>query len=77
VTLMGEVLREQGRALEIAVLGPAPAPLSMLRGRKRFNCLLKSDDWGKVRGLYAAMTRANPDPRKVRTGLDLDPLSTL
>jgi primosomal protein N' (replication factor Y) len=77
VTLMGRVLREQGRALDIDVLGPAPAPLSMLRGRKRFNCLLKSDDWGKVRGLYAALVRANPDPRKVRTGLDLDPLSTL
>ena len=77
VSLMGQVLREQGRALGIDVLGPAPAPLSMLRGRKRFNCLLKSDDWAKVRGLYAAMVRANPDPAKVRTGLDLDPLSTL
>jgi primosomal protein N' (replication factor Y) len=77
VGILGEVLREQGRALDIAVLGPAPAPLAMLRGRKRFNCLLKSDDWGKVRTLYAAMARSNPDPRNVRTGLDLDPLSTL
>ncbi|WP_272700108.1 replication restart helicase PriA [Desulfovibrio sp. Fe33] len=77
VNLLGQILREQGRALGIAVLGPAPAPLSMLRGRKRFNCLLKSDDWGKVRGLYAAMARANPEPREVRTALDLDPLSTL
>lgn len=77
VNLLGQVLREQGRALGISVLGPAPAPLAMLRGRKRFNCLLKSDDWSKVRGLYAALVRANPDPRAVRTGLDLDPLSTL
>ncbi|EGB14087.1 primosomal protein N [Pseudodesulfovibrio mercurii] len=77
VNLLGQVLREQGRALQVDVLGPAPAPLAMLRGRRRFNCLLKSDDWGKVRGLYAAMVRANPDPRTVRTGLDLDPLSTL
>lgn len=77
VSLMGEVLCEQGRSLGVDVLGPAPAPLSMLRGRKRFNCLVKSDDWAKVRTLYATMSRANPNPKQVRTSLDLDPLTTL
>lgn len=75
--LFGRVLQDRAGALGITVLGPAPAPLGMLRGRKRFNCLLKGDDWGKVRSLYGHMTQANPNPRKVRTSLDLDPLTTL
>lgn len=77
LSLFGAVLKEQALKTGVVVLGPAPAPLSMLRGRKRFNCLVKSDDWGKVRTLYGHMAAANPDPRQVRTSLDLDPLSTL
>ena len=77
LSLLGAVLKEQALKAGVSVLGPAPAPLSMLRGRKRFNCLVKSDDWGKVRTLYGHMAAANPDPRQVRTSLDLDPLSTL
>ena len=77
VSLLGDVLREQGKIVGVDVLGPAPAPLSMLRGRKRFNCLIKSDDWGKVRTLYGHLVAANPNPKQVRTSLDLDPLSTL
>ena len=77
LSLLGDALREQARSLGVDVLGPAPAPLSMLRGRRRFNCLVKADDWGKVRTLYGHMAAVNPDPRQVRTSLDLDPLSTL
>ena len=77
VSLFARVLKERAAGLGITVLGPAPAPMGMLRGRKRFNCLLKGDDWGKVRTLYAHLAQANPDPKKVRTGLDLDPLTTL
>lgn len=75
--LLGDVLKERAQGEGVTVLGPAPAPLSMLRGRKRFNCLVKSDDWGKVRSLYGRMAAANPDMKHVRTSLDLDPLSTL
>lgn len=77
LSLFGDALRERAREEGVDVLGPAPAPLSMLRGRKRFNCLVKADDWGKVRSLYGHMAMTNPDPRQVRTSLDLDPLSTL
>jgi len=77
LSLLGDVLREQARREGVDVLGPAPAPLSMLRGRKRFNCLVKSDGWPKVRTVFAHMAAANPDPRQVRASLDLDPLSTL
>jgi len=77
ISLFARVLKQHGERLGVTVLGPAPAPMSMLRGRKRFNCLLKGDDWGKIRTLYAHLAQANPNPRKVRTGLDLDPLTTL
>jgi len=77
ITLFSRILRQHSAELGISVLGPAPAPLSMLRGRLRFNCLLKGDDWGKVRTLYAYVAQNNPNPKKVRTSLDLDPLTTL
>ncbi len=69
------LLRE--RAGSMTVLGPAPAPLGMLRGRKRFNCLVKGTDWQDIRSLFAALRQWNPDPGQVRLGLDLDPVSML
>ncbi|QJB54921.1 primosomal protein N' [Pseudodesulfovibrio sp. zrk46] len=77
ISLFAKVLKLQAAKLGITVLGPAPAPLSMLRGRRRYNCLLKGADWSKLRTLYAHVAQANPNPAKVRTGLDLDPLTTL
>ncbi|ADU62276.1 MAG: primosomal protein N' [Pseudodesulfovibrio sp.] len=75
--LFAKVLSEKASGLGIVALGPAPAPFGMLRGRKRFNCLFKGDDWGRVRTLYAHLVQANPCPDKIRLGLDLDPLTTL
>ncbi|MDD3311506.1 primosomal protein N' [Pseudodesulfovibrio sp.] len=77
VARIGETLRARAAELGVTALGPAPAPLSMLRGRRRFNCLLKSADWGRLRTLYAHLAQANPAPGEVRLSLDLDPLSTL
>ena len=77
ISLFARILRERAGELGITVLGPAPAPLSVLRGRRRFNCLLKGDDWMRLRTLFAHLVRANPDPRQVNVALDLDPLTTL
>ncbi len=77
LSLFSGILKQQAEGLGITVLGPAPAPMSMLRGRRRFNCLLKGTDWGKIRTLYAHVAHANPNPRKIRTSLDLDPLTTM
>ncbi|WP_419788326.1 replication restart helicase PriA [Pseudodesulfovibrio sp.] len=77
VAHIGNALRAHAGELEITALGPAPAPLSMLRGRRRFNCLLKGHDWGKLRTLYGYLVQANPAPGEVRLSLDLDPLTTL
>lgn len=77
ISLFADVLKRRAAGLGISVLGPAPAPMSMLRGRKRFNCLLKGSDWTHIRTLFGAVAQANPNPKQVRISLDLDPLTTL
>ncbi len=67
--------RAAPRQTEVEVLGPAPAPLSLLRGRFRQRLLLKCQ-----RGLNAsALARAWVDqvdiPNQVRVAIDVDPYS--
>ncbi|WP_415717385.1 primosomal protein N' [Maridesulfovibrio sp.] len=70
-------IREVAKETGIMAMGPVPAPLAQLRGRKRFNCLLKSDDWLKTRALYAEILRRNPDKKQIRITMDLDPVNML
>ena len=49
------LLRPEGKERGGTVLGPAPAPLPLLRGRRRFQCLFKAGDWQAIRALYAAL----------------------
>jgi primosomal protein N' (replication factor Y) len=61
----------------VRVLGPAPAPLSMLRGRHRRRLLLKA--WRDVnvqRVLRDWLSRTRP-PAGVRIQVDVDPYSFL
>lgn len=76
ITHLGARMRALGKELGLTVLGPAPAPLSLLRGRKRFHCLLKGHDWGKIRQLYASV-HAEFSKFSVRIYLDLDPVNML
>ena len=73
---LAETARE-GRS-EIEVLGPAPAPLARLRGRYRFQLLIKASE----RAAMLDVARAVRDgcqrlPRNVQTSLDVDPLHML
>ncbi len=71
---MGASLRRAGQEHNISVLGPAPAPLSLLRGQKRFHCLLKGHDWQAMRQIYNyALSIA--DKKHLKLSLDLDPLN--
>jgi primosomal protein N' (replication factor Y) len=73
---LAQALRAAGREKGVVVLGPAPAPISMLRGRKRFQCLLKAKDWASIRAVFAAAV-ATLDCRLLRPSLDLDPVNML
>ncbi|MCA1945627.1 MAG: primosomal protein N', partial [Desulfovibrio sp.] len=67
--------REAGREHGVQVMGPAPAPLPMLQGRKRFHLLLKGEDWGRLRAVFAALKPLQDDT--LRLSLDLDPLDMM
>lgn len=74
---LAQALREEAAARGVRALGPAPAPIAMLRGRKRFNCLLKAADWPSIRAVYARADALVTPGGELRLGLDLDPLNML
>lgn len=76
VTQVASELRRQGGLEGVQVLGPAPAPLPLLRGRKRFNCLLKGADWVGLRRVYGAAS-CSAGHRHLSLSLDLDPVNML
>ena len=77
VAAVGEAMRRAAASLGVRVLGPAPAPLALLAGRRRFHSLLKSPDWPAVRQVFAAGRGVLSAGAKVRCTLDLDPVDML
>ena len=76
VTALGALLRNKARELGLTALGPAPAPLPFLKGRRRWHCLLKGENWQVLRSLYAyALEHTRKGPLQLR--LDLDPVNML
>ncbi|MCP4907892.1 MAG: primosomal protein N' [bacterium] len=62
----------------VEVLGPSPAPISKLRGRFRFMCLLKGQDRTQMRiAAKAALSVSRRLPREVQMALDARPVNML
>jgi len=62
----------------VELLGPAPAPLTKLRGRYRFMLLLKGNDEALLRRVSLAILAASKQlPRTVQTALDARPVNML
>ncbi len=62
----------------VEVLGPSPAPITKLRGRFRFMCLLKGNDRELLRAAAkAALTVSRRLPREVQLTLDARPVNML
>lgn len=61
----------------VLVLGPAPAPFALLRGRHRRRLLLKAPRTLKVQGLVRQWVDAVEVPTGVRVQIDVDPYSFL
>jgi primosomal protein N' (replication factor Y) len=76
-----EVARELGRAAprerHVETLGPAPAPLSLLRGRFRHRLLLKCPRATNASALARAWVDQVAVPSQVRVAIDVDPYSFL
>ncbi|MBI3274405.1 MAG: primosomal protein N', partial [Methylocystis sp.] len=61
---------------EIIVLGPAEAPIALVRGRHRFRLLVKAPRNADLQGFLRAMIAAAPKERGgVRVAVDVDPQS--
>lgn len=71
------MIRAAAKEKGLMLMGPVPAPLPQLRGRRRFNSLIKADQWLIIRELYAKVMKMNPDKKNIRINLDLDPVNML
>jgi primosomal protein N' (replication factor Y) len=75
--------REAARAIggvrpmlsDIAVLGPAPAPLSLLRGRYRYRLLINARRSAELQRVLREWLEPLRFPQGVRIGIDVDPYS--
>ncbi len=63
------------RLPDIAVLGPAPAPMALLRGRYRYRLLLNARRSAQVQHVIRDWIGALDFPRGVRVSVDIDPYS--
>ena len=76
-----EAARMIGRAAprrdNMAVLGPAPAPLAMLRGRHRHRLLVHAARSVPVQDIIRDWLGGLSWPRGVRVAVDVDPYSFL
>ena len=62
----------------VEVLGPSPCPLSRLRGRSRYQILLKSTDRPALRRLLNCLDSGIKQlPRQVKLSIDVDPIEML
>jgi primosomal protein N' (replication factor Y) len=73
---LAEDTRRAGAAAEIQVVGPAPAPLSRLRGDHRAQFFVKGTDRNALRASVRRAVAARADLRRQVT-IDVDPLSVL
>lgn len=69
--------RAAPQAPGVEVLGPAPAPLALLRGRHRLRLLLKAERKVNVQALLRPWLDAVPPPHEVRVQVDVDPYGFL
>lgn len=63
---------------DIMVLGPAEAPLALIRGRHRFRLLVHGSERANIQAFLREMIAKAPRPRgSVRVSVDIDPQSFL
>lgn len=77
--LADQVARALARAAPkrdgVEVLGPAPAPIALLRGRHRRRLLLKTRREVSVQSILHEWLAGVPIPRQVKLDVDIDPVS--
>ena len=69
--------RAAPRGGEVRVLGPAPAPLALIRGRHRRRFLVKTPQAVRIQPIVERWLRQVPARRGVRIQVDIDPYTFL
>jgi primosomal protein N' (replication factor Y) len=69
--------RSAPRGPGIEVLGPAPAPFALLRGRYRFRFLVKAARDARLQPVISSWIGRLPGRHGVRIQVDIDPYSFL
>jgi primosomal protein N' (replication factor Y) len=72
-----EIARRRPAAPEALVLGPAPAPIAMVRGRHRFRFLVKTPRDFDLQAFLRAWLDGLKVPGNIRLEVDVDPYSFL
>lgn len=73
---LGSALKIFCKNTGVTFLGPVPAPIAVLRGRRRYHCLMKSQSWNAIRQTYF-FARDLKCAAPFRLFLDLDPVNML
>ncbi len=60
---------------DVAILGPAPAPMALLRGRYRYRLLINARRSAQLQDIIRDWLGALKFPQGVRIGVDIDPYS--
>ncbi len=74
-TIARRIAAAAPRARGIEVMGPAPAPFAILRGRHRRRLLLKATRGVAVQAYVQSWLAGAEIPRSVRVDVDVDPIS--
>jgi primosomal protein N' (replication factor Y) len=63
------------KSQDIHLLGPAPAPMSFLRGQWRYRLILRSGKKFQMQKFIKAVLANTPAPRQLKVKIDIDPFS--
>jgi primosomal protein N' (replication factor Y) len=75
-----EILEKGGYQREIEILGPAPSPWAKLKGRYRFQMLLKGKRLKLLHSLVDRLLKENalkPPGKEIRWSVDVDPVQMM
>ncbi len=77
---LNKYLKMAAKEYNVQVLGPVESPIARIQNINRYQCLIKADDWGKIRLLYISAKKLQENDKalkEVRLILDLDPVNML
>jgi primosomal protein N' (replication factor Y) len=72
-TFATELARRAPTGDKLSILGPAPAPLSMIRGRHRYRFLVKCARGVNIQAIIGKWLQGRKIPNDIRLQIDIDP----